>query len=490
MKKNIPNNKPAEKMSYYTLLVYMITGALGAGYFHTRSFLALDALLFTAALVYILRTGRIKLLPVHFFLLILTLLYWLSAIWAVDVEQALLEAGKISSLLPLSLLFAGLSRELRDRIWSAWAWCGTALILWGLAFGLFREGRLESTLGYANSFAVILAAGVAAGWRAYKLSGHKRYWIVCVIQIGGLLWTGSRAVLVLAVIGAVIYVFLNRDAQKVSMLGTMAASVLLAVVLAFAARNGGEAFREIAWNAPEFALRRIYWSDAFHLWLKHWLLGVGGGGWAVLYPSVYVKYVHQQYLQVALDTGVFGALSFIGMIIFSIRAGLRRGKEGWGSMLAIILFCAHLAFDIDLAYPLVFGLFIMLLTGAEAEGGPGQEIPLPRFRAAALALPAVIAVFFFSWLTVGYTSLANGKSAIARQDWERAERSLIAAAAQLPWSHETHYELAALYSAIARSQGDESYMQKALEEMRTASDMIPENRSYKEMVKQAENGGQ
>lgn len=476
-------------MPYIIVLVYIFAGALGAGYFHTRSFLVLDALILSAALICFLHSGQLKLLPVHFFLLLLIGLYWLSAIWAVDLEQAVLEASKISSLLPLSLLFAGLSRERRDRIWSAWAWCGTTLTLWGLAFGLFREGRLESTLGYANSFAVIVAAGVAAGWHAYRLSGHRRYWIPCSIQLGGLLLSGSRAVLILAVIGGVIYAFLYREGKRGPMLANVAVAVLLAVIFAFAVRNGVAGFREIAWNAPEFALRRIYWSDGFHVWLKHWLLGVGGGGWSVLYPSVFVKYAHQQFLQVALDTGIFGLISFLGMILLSIRAGLRRGKAGWGSVLAILLFCAHLAFDIDLAYPLVFGLFILLLTGAEVEGGHGKELHLSRSIGTALALPVVIAVLAFAWLTAGYTTLSDGKSAIARQQWAHAEHSLQAAVTRLPWSHEAHYLLATLYSGIAQSEGDELYMKKAVEELRTASDMVPENRSYKEMLIQAGSRG-
>lgn len=475
-------------MPYYILLVYIFAGALGAGYFDPRSFLALDVLLYTAGLVFIWRSGRLRLLPMHIFLLILVALYWLSAIWAVDVEQALLEAGKISSLLPLSLLIAGLSREQRDRVWSAWAWCGTTLTLWGLAFGLFREGRLESTLGYANSFAVIAAAGAAAGWRAYRLSGHKRYPIACAIQLGGLLLSGSRAVLVLAVIGLVIYLFIHKKEKKAVILWTLAAAVLMVATVALAVR--GTELRGIAWNAPEFALRRVYWSDAYHLWLKHWLLGVGGGGWAVLYPSVFVKYTHQQVLQVALDTGIFGVLSFIGMMICPIRASLRRGRKGWSSVLVIALFFAHLCFDIDLAYPLVFGLFIMLLTGVEVEGGAGKEYRLSRSLVSALTLPLAVVVIAFSWLTLGYIRLENGVSAIARQDWELAEQSLHTAATLLPWSHEAHYQLAALYSAIAQSEGEASYMMKAVEEMQNASNMIPANRSYKEMLKRSESIGE
>lgn len=473
-------------MPYYVVLIYMIAGLLGAGYFHTRSFLVLDVLLYAAAFSCILHSGRVMLLPVHVLLLVFTAMYWISAVWAVDLEQAVLEAAKISSLLPLSLLFATLSSKQRDRVWSAWAWCGAALTLWGLVFGLFREGRLESTLGYANSYAVIAAAAIAAGWRAYQLSGYKRYWLACVVTSGGLLLSGSRAVIILAVIGAVLYVGITGQNKKIAMLGALTAAVLLGGGIALSIWSGEAAYREIAWNAPEFALRRIYWNDALQLWRKHWLLGVGGGGWAVLYPSVFVKYAHQQYLQVALDTGILGGLTFIAMIAGSLWAGLRRGHSGRSTLLVILLFGIHIAFDIDLAYPLIFGLFIMLLTGAEAEGFSARPFRFSRWTGAVTALPVLCAIVAFTWLTLGYSRLTGGGTEMLRKDWQRAEQSLQGAERMLPWSHEAHYQLAALYSAIAQDKGDAIYMDKAVQEMQTASDMIPENRNYKEILKQAE----
>lgn len=478
--------KSLAAMPYYVVLIYMIAGLLGAGYFHTRSFLVLDVLLYAAAFSCILHSGRIMLLPVHVLLLVFTAMYWISAVWAVDLEQAVLEAAKISPLLPLSLLFATLSPEQRDRVWSAWAWCGAALTLWGLVFGLFREGRLESTLGYANSYAVIAAAAIAAGWRAYQLSGYKRYWLACAVSSTGLLLSGSRAVIILAVIGAVLYVGITGQNKKIAIMSALTAAVLLVGGIALIVWVGGAAYREIAWNAPEFALRRIYWNDALQLWRKHWLLGVGGGGWAVLYPSVFVKYAHQQYLQVALDTGILGGLTFIAMITGSLWAGLRRGHTGRSSLLAIILFGIHIAFDIDLAYPLIFGLFIMLLTGAEAEGFSARPVRISRRTGAVTALPVLCAIVAFTWLTLGYNRLAGGESQMLRKDWQRAEQSLQGAERMLPWSHEAHYQLAALYSAIAQDKGDAIYMDKAVQEMQTASDMIPENRNYKEILKQAE----
>lgn len=162
-----------EKLPFYTLLIFIVAGSIGAGYFYTRSFLALTAVLYGVTALYIFNARKLTLLPIHGFLLAFILLYWLAVGSAVDQEQAVLEAIKVSLLLPVSVLFSSLSERRRDQIWATWAWSGAGLALWGLVFGLFREGRLESTLGYANVFAVIVAAGLAAGWRTYMRSNQK-----------------------------------------------------------------------------------------------------------------------------------------------------------------------------------------------------------------------------------------------------------------------------------------------------------------------------
>lgn len=471
-----------EKLPFYTLLIFIVAGSIGAGYFYTRSFLALSAVLYGVTALYIFNAKKLTFLPIHGFLLAFILLYWLAVGSAVDQEQAVLEAIKVSLLLPVSLLFSSLSGKRRDQIWVTWVWSGAGLTLWGLVFGLFREGRLESTLGYANVFAVIVAAGMAAGWRAFMRSNQKKYVVLCLIQLCGLLLSGSRAVLILVVMGAIAFVCINRK-NKPGLLGGGVLIVLILVIVAGMIMNSGGSVREMTWNASEFELRRIYWLDAFHLWKEHWLAGIGGGGFAILYPSVYVKYVHQQFLQVALDAGVFGVLVFFAMIGSALNAARRQGRKGIVVILALLLFCAHLAFDIDLAYPLVFGLFIMLLTSMEMEGYSSCDRTINKpVRVVMLSLGMIIVVIC-SWFTAGYIFKGLGEHATAQQDWEVGKRWLKKAQVSIPWSSEVHYKQAFLYSSWAQAEQNQYFMDKAIEEMRMAAEMVPLSREYSRMLK-------
>ncbi|WP_379202107.1 O-antigen ligase family protein [Paenibacillus sp. GCM10012306] len=413
-------------------------------------------------------------------------LYWLAVGHAANPEQAVLEAAKVSLLLPVALLFTGLSGHQRDQLWAAWAWSGAGLTLWGFFFGLFREGRLESTLGYANVYAVVMAAGLAAGWHAYRRSSQQRYWLLMAIQLCGLLMSGSRAVLILSAVGTVFYLLLNRRSKGAVWGAIIILTLLLTAVGVGALHGGAGSIRSIGWDASEFSLRRIYWSDGLRLWKAHWLIGTGGGGWAVLYPSVFVKYVHQQYLQMALDTGIVGALAFIAMILAALRASWRRGREGLSSMLAVLFFCAHLAFDIDLAYPLVFGLFVMLLSEMELAGYKGKEIMLTGLRPTGVVLPCLIAICAFAWMTAGYMLISKGEAANATREWSNALQSLQSAEKMLPWSDEVHYQMAAAYSGLAQAQGDENTMKKAVNEIRIAASKVPANKKYQEMLKKVQ----
>lgn len=476
---------PLQKYSFYTLLFFIITGMAGAGFFYTRSFLLLSAVLYLLIAIYGVVVKKLRLLPVHLGLLLLTAVYWLSVLHAVDMEQAVLEAAKVSLLLPVSLFYSALSRIQRGRLWAVWAWGGAGLTLWGLLFGLVRDGRLESTLGYANVFAVVTAAGLAAAWQVYRQSGRKVYILPAGIQLLGLLLSGSRAVLILSTAGAVLLLLMNVKHKRLVWGITAAMAILLAAITAGIVFGSNGLLRSISWNAPEFALRRVYWSDGLSLWQKHWLTGIGGGGWAVMYPSVFVKYVHQQYLQVALDTGIAGLLVFIAMILSALRAGLRRGREGWGSVLALVLFCAHLAFDIDFAYPLVAGLLIMLLTEMEAEGYKGREIRRSGLLSVVTTLISSLMLFGMAWTAAGYIEMAKGEAAMHRGDWERALHNLHLAERVLPWSHEVHYQLAAAYFGQAQAYREENIMAKAVEEIRAAASMVPENKRYQAMLKKA-----
>lgn len=133
----------------------------------------------------------------------------------------------------------------------------------------------------------------------------------------------------------------------------------------------------------------------------YWWGGTGGGGWNVLvhmYRSqdYYVKFVHNHFVQITLDIGIFGLLVFMGwLVIFYSTAIMRLKHLGsqeslWskGILLIVTTMLLHAGFDFDLTYPFLIGLLVCLTVPAS---GTTYRLRVPK-RAFGFIVPAAVAI--------------------------------------------------------------------------------------------------
>lgn len=116
--------------------------------------------------------------------------------------------------------------------------------------------------------------------------------------------------------------------------------------------------------------------DALKLIEKNWVTGYGGGGWTSNYRTVQTYLytandVHNNFLQVFVESGIIGFLSYLGLIIYAIKKFLVTffKKVELDNILPVGLFSAsvslvlHSGIDFDLSYMSMLVLFQFLLTG-------------------------------------------------------------------------------------------------------------------------------
>ncbi|ANE45676.1 hypothetical protein SY83_04460 [Paenibacillus swuensis] len=314
--------------------------------------------------VTIWRDKKIELTWLHLGLALLVTLYWSACLYAASPSLAVKEAAKITSVFPVAFLASRLTSTLQWRLMRQVAWVGTFLVVWGWFFHLFRNGRLESTFGYANTLAILLLVGIAVAWRALSSGGDRIMWLPILVLTAGLIQTQSRMVLLLfggwLIYTIMVSVFWGENRKRTAIFLGLASVAAVAVVLW--AGIGGRLMRW-DWNTPELKLRRVYWEDGFEMASRFWYRGLGGGGWEALHPPGYfVKYVHQYYLQLVLDVGVAGLLLFLGIVGVTVWSALR-GKSPVTHLYLplIIIFLVHAGFDIDFSFSLCFGVFILCL---------------------------------------------------------------------------------------------------------------------------------
>ncbi len=124
-------------------------------------------------------------------------------------------------------------------------------------------------------------------------------------------------------------------------------------------------------------LRFLFFKDAIRIIKDYPILGTGGGGWAAIYKSYQEQYynsrqVHNHYLQVWVEAGLFGFLAYIGIwISFAIsfyynitKSKFVMKRRLWNvSFIPVIALGIHSIIDWNFSMASV-GYFIFALMGA------------------------------------------------------------------------------------------------------------------------------
>jgi O-antigen ligase len=142
-------------------------------------------------------------------------------------------------------------------------------------------------------------------------------------------------------------------------------------------------------QAPEgsLAFRRAHSRAAVEIFRAHPLAGVGFGGYRAAAPIhlpagvTLTPYVHNGYLQAAVDGGQLLAVPLAAALLAAVLALLRGLRRRWRALagspaeaacaLAAMALLAHSAIDMDWVYPALVALVAALLAVAVA-GARGQ----------------------------------------------------------------------------------------------------------------------
>lgn len=475
------------------LITLLVFGAILQGFYDSLVVYILGIVLYGTSAWMIIKHRQIPNPRVMFVLFLFVLLYGVSCLWAVDVEQALLEAGRVSLLLPWVFLASYLNRGQLVRIYSSLPWVGAGLVTIGLLFGLTRDGRLESLLEYANILAIFLLLCLCIG--LYRtLQGSRWHLLLLVVNAVGLVLTYSRSVWILALFSYVVFIVMYRLWGKPRYMVYMIGLPLLAVGLSLGLTGQLGAVWDrmltIGWDAAELRVRLVYWQDSLELIQSSWWLGLGGGGWNLLQHIhqsewYYVRYIHNHYIQLVLDVGVAGlALFLLWVTLFYLRAIKLGVADAWTKLVVLMVsvLLIHAGFDFDLSLPWMLFILasLMLYVDAPTESPAREKEGLSRAWRLSLVALATGVVVGCLWFAIGYDQLGQGKYDVELGRGLLAEEHLKAAARILPWSHEAQYNLYKAYVLLGNETADSSYYLKAEQSLVLALEKVPDHKLYRD----------
>jgi O-antigen ligase len=251
--------------------------------------------------------------------------------------------------------------------------------------------RLQSTIQYANTTALLMLVGSLYAIRAFLEKRQIRYIVCGAIFVAVLVLSGSRTTFVIAVGIWLAYAFITAG-RRGKLITALAAVAAAAVIAGLTMIPSIRLFR-ISLLEPTLVERWITYADALEMLKDKPLLGIGIGNWRTeqfIYQSApySVKYIHNYYLQLFLDGGALAPILFVAALAPAVARGIRRKSVHAVILLAVML---HALLDFDLIFAAV-GMTAMYslsqITGAGITLTPGKR----RF-AAAVPLALILALW-------------------------------------------------------------------------------------------------
>ena len=281
---------------------------------------------------------------------------------------------------------------------------------------VFTNERMAGCFQYANTFALFLLLGLMIDCNRRKI-----WWLIRILLLAGIVASGSRWTMLL-LLGWFLWKMVHRELDKSYLRLLVLAGVLL-LIIAVAFR--GWTFARF-WESDAFSTiwgRLLYLQDAISILADH-PAGVGYLGWFYLQRTVQtgvynVRFVHNEWVQIALDYGIPAAAGAVVLVIYRLRKGCL------APALAVMI-CLHSMVDPDLQF---YGMLTLLMLTLSPTKECKIVLSASIGKDLAVSLAAVISVFAISRgvadlaLQTGHLSLACN---LAPYDTEAAVEQMLA----------------------------------------------------------------
>lgn len=261
-------------------------------------------------------------------------------------------------------------------------------------------------------------------------------------------------------------------------------------------------FKNLNLNDPNILYRLEFDKDAFKLIAANWLTGLGGGGWQTSHQSIQnifynVTFVHNNYLQIFVEAGILGFLSYVMLMLVSflklllgfIKTADKIHKATISGILCSFAALAiHSSFDFDLSYAsLVLLLWIMFTVAAVKTENITNIVKMNIQSRFIKAIPIFICAILISMNSLYFTAAFNAQQAIKYVKYNSYKSAMLFYEESVrldPHNSEYSSELMKIYYFFAvntpKDGERKSWLEKAI---KTGEQCINSNRYYPTYVK-------
>lgn len=342
---------------------------------------------------------------------LLLCLSFLVSLWAVDVSENLFGALRLGVLCLWIVLVRNSSAEEKECARKSIPFLGAAMVVVSVAAyfipslknAFWENGRLAGFFQYANTCAFFLMMGTILVLTGQQKKVEK-YFLSAVLTAGVLL-TGSRSILLLEVLWAAYHAVREKSFRKPFLAGSMTFLILGGAVFfcTGSTKNITRIFSIFQSNSTVWG-RLLYARDAVVLLAKKFY-GLGRMGYyysqGTFQSGVYhVRFVHNDFLQTALDYGVLALVLAVIFVVWQLRFGRQEAYEKEILVLSVLAGCV----DFHFQYLLIPMTVLLFLDYGNVEREKKREL-----IAEYVFLPVLTGAFV-------YLAIASGCAKAGRMD--------------------------------------------------------------------------
>ena len=405
---------------YLAIIIGIIPFLIGTFYDFS---VFLVTLIFSGILLGIfIKNKKLKIEINNMFLLsmLLFIFSFLGIFWAIDKNDAIIGTLRMLSLVIFSILLMQCKKEEKEKILNVIPYSGLVMLILSIIIGFIpalrnivysESNRITGMFQYSNVFALYLLIGFIiitnkkkkeekvkeAKEESVKIEKNKQKLlkkyspIICgIILLIGILMTGSRTTFIITTI-YIIYLCFRKENRYRKIYGiTYAVILLLLGIYVLITKNIetiGRIFT-ISMDSSTLLGRILYWKDGLNLLLEN-IFGYGYMGYSYKVYEIqtgmyYTKFVHNDYLQIALDIGIIPLVIFI---IFLVKSLFSKNNSKLNKIILIAIII-HMFLEFDLQFMIIFYILLMCL-----EEKTYKKIEIEKSITSYLVIGIVILVY-------------------------------------------------------------------------------------------------
>ena len=363
--------KKAENIDILLIKIFFfITPFLFGLYYEFSSYFA-QIFILVILLIKLLKQKKIK-VYLNFASMALAIIssgYLFTCIYAVDKGMAILGFLKFTIPLTFGLLLMQYKQEEVKDMMNLIPISGVIMVIVSILFKYIpflpnvfylQNGRMMGFLQYANTFALFLLIGII--YIGYSKQPKWKVIIYNIVLLLGILISGCRTVQILTLLNYIIMIIKQKELRMYFIaLVIIAIAGTIGYVLITGNLNTVGRYLTTSTSSRSLQERLLYYKDAIPLILRH-PFGLGYMGYSYIQSQIQTgiyqaAYVHNDFLQFALDIGI---IPLVVLIIALIKSLIRKNKE-LSFRLILLTIALHMLIDFDLQFMIIFLILVMTL---------------------------------------------------------------------------------------------------------------------------------